>query len=133
MAALTITTSNVVPAASATTINGTAGNTLTIGSPVYQASDGDYEPTNHNALATAAAVGICLTNAVAGQPCTILTKGELDFGSILTAGMVYVVGNAAEIIPIGDLASSDYVTVLGVAKDADTLIVNPIVSGVQRA
>lgn len=126
MADLTITAANVAKAADNNNIaSGTAGGTITAGMPVYQ----DSADSNHlkacraNAATTDEAVGIALHAASDGQPLTYLKSGDIDLGATLTVGETYVVSAAAAggIAPIGDLASTNYVTILGVASAADNL------------
>jgi len=136
MADLSITAANVVATAGeVTTRNVTAGATVTAGQTVYL----DSSDSNHAKLAdandTAAkadVTGIALNGAADGQPLQIATGGELDLGATLTVGKIYVQSTTAGgIAPVDDLASSSYVTVIGVADAADNILLIMKTSGVQ--
>lgn len=125
MADLTITAANVVSGANAVTRQGVAGATITAGQPLYQDSADSYalKPARANAAATDLVVGIALHGAADGQPITYQSEGAINVGATLVVGTIYVLSAAAAggIAPSGDLASGNYVTVLGVATAAGSL------------
>lgn len=136
MADLTITVADVADGTGASFIRGEAGELLTAGVPVYRnASDGLFYNTDADSTeAAAACVGIAITSAAAGQPVTVQTGGNLDLGATLTVGTIYVVSDTvSKIKPTADLASGDYVTILGVADAADNLVMGLLASGAQIA
>ena len=134
MADLSITAASVVAASTATTANGTAGATITAGVPVYKDSNAAnvLKPTDADSSATtAAAVGIALHAAATGQPLKYITAGSLTIGATIGKGTVYICsGGAGLICPIGDLASADYLTILGYGTDTATLMVDLNATGV---
>jgi hypothetical protein len=137
MADLTITAASVVKGATATVQEGTAGAAITAGMSLYKdSSDSDsLKGAQHDGTeAEAEFVGIALNDAADGQPVKYVSKGPTTLGSVLTAGVTYVVGaGAGGIAPDADVGSTDYKTVIGVALSATSLQVNPIVSGVALA
>jgi hypothetical protein len=137
MADLTITAANIIAATGAAISEGTAGETITAGMALYKdaADSNSLKGAQHDGTeAQAECVGIALNGAADGQPVSYITRGTLAMGSILTAGVTYVVGaGAGGIAPDADVGSTDYKTVLGVALSASNLAVNLNVSGVALA
>ena len=135
MADLTINAADVVPPA--TGVNaGTAGDAVAAGQSGYlDSTDGNRVKLADadNTAATAEAVGVAVNSAPkAGQPVSYLTLGDLTVTSGVTVGEIYVVsGTAGGVAPEGDLASSDYVTILGIGKTATSIAVKVHVSGIQ--
>lgn len=135
MADLTITAASVLAYADVTPIDGILGATLTAGQAVYidtsdsnklKAADCDSSST------TATVAGILLTGGGSGQPCKYAKSGEITIGATVTVGEIYVLsGNAGGIAQEGDLASGDYVSVIGVGTTAARIRVNLLNSGVQ--
>jgi hypothetical protein len=88
--------------------------------------------------AAAAAIGIALHAAGSGQPIKVQTAGDVTLGTsaAMTVGIPYFVGDdAGEIFVLGDLASNDYVTLMGVAITAGILRMpasGPLVSGIVK-
>lgn len=122
---LTITAASVVAGADAVISNGTAGETLTAGQPVYLSS------TSHKWLkadadsATAEvrqARGVTLNGAAVNQPITVQTGGSLTIGATLTAGAPYwLSGTAGGIAPTADLSTGEYVDLVGLATSTTVL------------
>lgn len=137
MADITITTANVAEGSNAVVEHGTAGAAITIGQAVYKdSSDSKWKLADaDNSAATAGSndIGIALTEADAdGQRISVQKRGDINLGATLTVGEIYVLsGTAGGIAPEADLASNDWVTVLGVASTASNLVMDPIVSGAQ--
>jgi hypothetical protein len=136
MADLSITTANVrLKSAGRVTVQ-TAGESLVEGDPVYLATDNKWYRCDANDGAIKARCGgIALTSAAANGFFVMAQPGcDLDIGATLAVGETYVVSvNVGKIAPIGDLASSSWVTTLGVATATSTLRFEPVVSGVQKA
>jgi hypothetical protein len=136
MADISVTAANVVAAAGATIRQGTAGATITAGQPLYEDSTASFKlkPAQADVVAEAKCVGIALHGASNGQPVSFITAGGLNIGATLTVGQVYVVSDAAAggVAPYADLATGDFVTVLGVATTASNLVVNIQVSGIAK-
>jgi len=115
--------------------HGTSGASITAGMPVYKdASDSNkikIADANDTA-AKAAAVGIALNGASAGQPVAYQTAGVINLGATLTVGTIYCVSDTAgSIMPHGDLSAGEYVSVLGTAITAANLQLKISNSGVQ--
>ncbi len=138
MADLVITASAVIPNTSVTGATpikqtGAAGETITAGQSVYlKASDGLIWLADANASsATAAAVGISLHAALAGQPITYQSGGALSFGAILVAGKYYVVSaTAGGIAPVADLTTTWYSTLLMYGYTTSVAIIDLNATGV---
>ena len=83
--------------------------------------------------ATASVVGIALNNASDGQPLTYAMPGSVvNMGATVTVGEIYVLsGTAGGVAPEADLASDDYVVILGVGVTTANLKFSLINSGVQ--
>jgi hypothetical protein len=133
MADLVQTAANVVPGTPSSIQQGTAGVSITQGQTVYlDAASGTLKLANATtSLASATVAGIALNSALAGQPVSYLTSGQLVLGAILTAGKVYVNStNSGNMAPIADLASGMRTTILGFAINTTTLQVGIVNSGV---
>lgn len=134
MADLTVTAANVAKV-SGTIQYGTAGAAITAGQSLYLDSsantlkllDADDTP------ATATFAGIAINNAASGQPVAYLAPGAtINPGATVTVGEIYVAsGTAGGIAPEGDLASGDYVTIIGVGLTSSTMYLVGYSSGVQ--
>jgi predicted transcriptional regulator len=122
MADLSITTSEVQPG-TASTPTLVAGEAIDAGEVIYKkAADGEAYLADADAEASAEAIGIAVCSAAAGQKVAYQKTGTVTIGSSASVaqGQVYVVsGTAGKIAPEGDLATDDYVTILGVGNDAD--------------
>ena len=125
MADISVTAANVVAASGATKYTGRAGGTITAGQPVYEDPSDSYDlkAAKADAAATDKVKGIALHGASDGQPLTVITAGGLNIGATLTVGIIYVLSAAAAggVAPSADLASTNYVTTLGVATTASNL------------
>jgi hypothetical protein len=112
-----------------------AGETLTQGQPFYTHTDGTgWRCDNNDGAAKAAASGIVLTPALVGETFVYALPGaHIDLGATLTVGETYCVSaTVGAICPIGDLVSTNFVTMLGIATAASTLPFRPVVSGVAK-
>lgn len=126
MAALTITAANVAVGASTTkTRLVQAGEALTQGQAVYlNTTDNKWYRADSNASATTARAGAIVlspaaTNgyAIISVPAELPGQSLINLGATLVVGQVYCVGaTAGSIVPITDLTTGDYVTILGVAQ-----------------
>ncbi|CAN7599176.1 hypothetical protein [Bosea sp. LjRoot237] len=128
MADLTITASAVLPGASAALAAGTAGETIVAGKAVYLASAtkkwmlADADSVTAEARK---AVGIALNGASLNQPVGVLTGGDVTLGAVLTAGQaIYLSDDPGGLCPLADLATGDYVCLLGLAKSTSVLTVD---------
>jgi len=134
MTALSITATDVVAAAGASTGVGVLGGTVTAGQPLYQDTDGTYKLADSNdTAAKAKATAIALQGGASGQTIAIFKGGGINLGATLAIGETYCLGTTAgEIVPIGDLATDDFVTILGVATSASNLNALFYASGAQH-
>lgn len=124
MAAITITAANVGIASSSSTEAGIAGETVSHGQPGYRASDGKWYKASKASLVASQASGIFMGAASADEPVSILVGDNKDikYGSgVFTAGVTYAVGTSGAIIPIGDLATGDWKTLIGTARTSSVL------------
>lgn len=128
MADLTITAGNVIAGAGASVRHGHAGATVTAGQVVYldEATTGEWLLADSDAAAAAARgsgkIGIALNGASDGQPLAVQTDGEVTIGAALTAGLDYYLSDEpGGICPQADLATGDYVTLVGVAISTSVL------------
>jgi len=134
MADLVITAASVVATSGSREIeHGRAGATITAGQVVYKASNGKYALADNDSATAAAKTprGIALHGASDDQPLAVLTGGEITIGATLTAGMDYYLSSTAGgICPRADLASGDYVVLIGMAKSTTVLAVDIQAPGV---
>jgi len=134
VADLSITAGGVhIVGATTVTERALAGEAVSQGDAVYKGDDGQWYVADCTDAGKHAAVGIALTAGGAGDRVVVVTSGLMDLGATLTVGTVYVLSAAGNIAPAADLASSDYVTVLGVAVAADQFDVSIHASGAQVA
>lgn len=136
MADLSLTPGSVVSAdGSAYLQTFTAGAAITAGQLVYvDAADGTVKLAYATSTAAIAAIkGIAVDDAASGQPCIVKNAGDIDLGVTLTVGVIYILSaNAGAIAPSTDLASSSYLSILGVATAADNLKLNIFNSGAEK-
>lgn len=137
MADLSITAANVVKGTGAVPdASKVAGETVTAGQTVYlKASDNRWWKSQADATSTeAAASGIALNGASAGQPLVVQTAGEITIGATVAVGGVYVVSaTAGGIAPVADLASTNYLTVIGYGKTTAIIVMDVNPTGIQVA
>ncbi len=135
MTDLVVTVADVLEGAGANKKTGVAGATITQGMALFQNGSSQLVGAEKDVDAlTAAAVGIALSGAEAGQPCVFQASGEIDVGATLVVGETYVVGAAAGgIAPIADVIASEFSTILGIARAAGVLKLNINQSGVAHA
>ena len=140
MADLSVTAANVLAGSGATIEDGTCGEAaVTAGMSMYwKTSDRKWYMAQHDGTAAASGyatgsrVGISLNGAAASQPIKILREGNLTAGATVGIGTIYYVGTGyGGICAAADLATGDYVTLLGVGTTTAIIKVSPIISGVQ--
>ncbi len=105
-----------------------AGAALTVGQAVYLASDGDVEPADANAVASARAIGIVVesrdgeTSIASGDPCTVCVFGPVSGFSGMTPGAnCYVSDTAGKVADAAGTCSR----IIGYAETAGILFVHP--------
>lgn len=116
----------------------TAGAAISAGQPYYKDSNGQAQLCDADGDSDTAGIdGIALCDVASGQKVVGALPGssvEIDMGITFTVGDVVVLsGTAGAYAPVADLASGDFVTIVGVAKTANNIIFDPNVSGIQVA
>lgn len=142
MAVFTVNAAEVKPLG-APIEHGIAGEGITAGQATRKGSDGlVYLARGNNSEALADGNGIAVNSASQpGQPISYCRTGDvqIDTASVAEAavGDLVVLGAAAGgLYPYGDLASTNYVTVLGVVKQNSSgciVTLNPWATRVQKA
>jgi hypothetical protein len=135
MATYTVTAASVVGGGNGTPV--TAGETIVPGDIVYtDESTNRAMKADKSTAATAKVSGIALNLAYAGQPLAIHKGGvELTVGSIFSViGRILVLsGTAGRAMDVGDLTTSDYVTIIGWTTAADKMWFSPAATGLAQA
>lgn len=140
MADLTITAASVLAGTNAEIVRGNAGATITAGQAVYldTASTGEWLLADSDSATViargSARFGIALNGAADGQPLAVQVSGDITIGATMTAGTTLYLSDApGGICPIADLATGDYITLVGVAMSTTVLRIDPLYSGVVAA
>lgn len=136
MADLTITAGNVRASDFAVRQRGIAGEAVSVGQAVYQdPADLRWKRADANVAACATApLGVAVTSAAAAGQDLVVVTYDPDFTpgatlSLSAAGDrgVYVLSaNAGGIAPVGDLASTMYPIVLGLARSSTKMLLRPV-------
>ncbi|MEF2549998.1 hypothetical protein VQ042_01295 [Aurantimonas sp. A2-1-M11] len=134
MVDITVTASSVVAGSNASVERGTAGVAITAGQVVYKnATTSKYELADNDSATAAvrAPVGIALHGAALNQPLAVQKAGDITIGATLTAGVAYYLSaTPGGICPVADIASGDYVVLMGLAKSTTVLAIDIQASGV---
>lgn len=129
MADISITAASVKPGASTTTLQRVQyGATITQGQAVYpdDTDSNKYKLADADVAASALAGGIAITPGVANDYGFVATLGPVNMGATLAVGQTYVVSTTAGgVCPLSDLASGDYVRILGQATTTALLDLFP--------
>jgi len=137
MTDLVITAASVVAGSNAIKENGVAGETITAGQVVYRdSSTGSYKLADTDSATAESRTprGIALNGAASGQPLAIIRSGDVTIGATILAGVAYYLsGTAGGICPVADVASGDYVALLGMGKSTTVLTVDIQAPGVALA
>ena len=126
---------SIAASADATIIQGTSGATILQGQPVYLGSSNTYLLADTDASAASAVVaGISLNSTTSGQPIDIIVAGTLTVGAatVIVGGVYVLSGDAGLLADVGDLASGDFTTILGIGLTSTTIKIGIIVGGVAR-
>lgn len=109
-----------------------AGESITAGEPIYEATDGLwYSAIASGTQAQAAAKAIALSSAVSGGYVTAIEYGPVDVGADLEPGKHYYVSqNDGKICLESDLALTNFSTRLGYASALRMLELRPFATGV---
>lgn len=116
MAALSITAANVKWVSGTRPRIVMGGATGTRGQAVYKDdADNEHKLADGDALATAAAAGILLTDMTDGSESLLAVAGSrINIGATAAAGTAYVadITTPGAIVPIGDLSTGDFKNLL---------------------
>lgn len=137
MAAITVTATSVARV-DGEVVNGyLAGASITAGQVVYVDSNGAVQvATNATSAGSgvgAQLVGIALNGGGAGQPIQILKNGTVNIGGTVAVGKPYQLGTSGGIIPVDDIAGTEYSTHVGEGVTTANIKLAFNVSGVQAA
>ena len=133
MADISITAANVAATGTFQKQPVQFGETVTAGQVVYlKSSDTKYWKAQADGTSEeASAAGICLGGAAANQYGVILTGGTITIGGTVVKGTPYFVSTTAGgICPHADLASTNYVTLIGFATSTAIISVSFSATGV---
>ena len=107
-----------------------AAATIVRGVSLYVSATG-LDLTDADVVGTAKFAGIALSDGAVGQFITYLPSGSINVGAVLTVGVVYVVSTGAgKIAPLADLATGDFLTIIGVATTTSKLTLHSLITGV---
>jgi hypothetical protein len=136
MTAISVTAANVLRV-DGSIVHYLAGATITAGMAVYVDASGLVQigtnATSAGSGVGAQNVGIALNNASSGQPVDVLVNGTVNIGGTAAVGKPYVLGTAGGIIPVDDIAGTEYVTGIGIGQTAANIKLALNVSTVQAA
>lgn len=134
MANLSITAANVLVPGRAARRRGLAGAAITAGQVCYlDAADKRWKLADADAsfMTGVTEVALALNGAAAGQPIELAAGGDINMGSVFTAGTAYYLSaTAGAICPRADLGPGDRVIQLGIARSATQIAFRPVISGV---
>lgn len=138
MADLSITVASVLAAANAPKSSDQTyvwGEAVTRGMSVYRNADGKFYRAKATTAILAAAVGIALVDGATGQPAIYQTGGSIAIGATGVAGTIYVVSaaNFGGIAPWADIATGNFVTILGVGDGAGNIALSLNPTGIAHA
>lgn len=126
-----ITPANVAPGAGATFIDGIAGGALPDGAAVYlDTATNTYKLCDADVLATSLCAGITTHDAATGQPIRVQNGGDMTLGTMTLAVAYYVGTGAGEIVPVADIGSGDFVSLIGIAISTTVIRIRILNSGV---
>jgi len=136
MADLVQTAANVALGGSAASVRVViARETVTQGQPGYEDADGRWGRAANTSLVLSRAAGFFLTPATAGQPVVVVTGDNqlVNLGATLVIGKTYVLSVLGKVSPIDDVASGDWLTLLGTGATANLLRTKFDSTGIQVA
>jgi len=109
-----------------------AGGTITAGQVVRLSGAAVIAAVNDTS-ANAAAYGIALNGGGSGQPISVQKGGDITIGGTVAVGKIYALGTAGGIIPVDDIAGSEFVTIIGVGISATAIRLSIKAGGVAAA
>ena len=136
MAALTVTPGNVLRI-DGDVVTYNAGATITAGQSVYVDANGTVQvgtnATSAGSGVNATAVGVALNGGSSGQPIIVQRNGTVAPGATVAVGKQYCLGTAGGLIPVDDIAGTEFVTFIGIGISTSQIKLSYNVSGVQAA
>lgn len=136
MAAISVTPGSVLRV-DGQVVSYNAGATITAGMAVYVDSAGAVQiatnATSAGSGVSATAVGVALNGGSIGQPIDVLINGTVNIGGTAAIGKSYMLGTAGGIIPVDDIAGTEYATQIGIGTTAANIKLGVNVSAVQAA
>lgn len=135
MVDIVVIPASVLPGYNATVDHGTSGATITAGQVVYKDSSDKKWKLADNDSATAEireATGIALNGASNGQPIAVQKAGLITVGGTMTAGAAHYLSSTPGGVTgtYADIASGDYVCLLGMSKSTTVLALDISYTGV---
>jgi surface antigen len=130
---------SITPASVATVLGSqvskVAGVAIAAGEAIYlDSTTSTMKLADADALLTAEAVGIAVNSAASGQPVTYQPAGTITIGATVVPGTAYYVSSTAGSICLeSDLASGDYVTLLGIATTTAIISISIVRSATAKA
>lgn len=109
-----------------------AGGTITAGQVVRLSGSSVVAAVNDTAN-NAKAYGIALNGGASGQPIILQKTGDVTIGGTVAVGKIYALGTAGGIIPVDDIAGSEFITVIGVGISATAIRLSVMPGGVAAA
>lgn len=135
MVDVAITAANVKKGAGAKVETGVAGATITAGQLVYlNQGTSKYLIADNDSVAVGAneSRGFALHAALDNQPLQVQYAGEITLNG-LTPGATYFLSNTpGGLCPDADVGAGEKVMLVGVAKSATVLKIDPVFPGVTR-
>ena len=134
MGDIAVTAGDVSPGTDAgLDVTGTAGAALTAGQVVYYSASADeyLVADTETSSTTADADGVVVCTAADTQKCVVQKTGQIDIGGTVVVGTVYVLSVTGKIAPADDLATGDWVTVIGIGVTATDIKLGINASAVQ--
>lgn len=98
----------------------TAGGTITAGQVVRISSSTVVAAANDSA-GNALAWGVALNGGSTGQPIVVQKTGDITIGGTVAVGKIYALGTSGGIIPVDDIAGSEFITIIGVGTSATVI------------
>lgn len=132
MSAISITAANVAYVSGPVQDGQIAGEAFTAGMAIYKADNNTWLKAQGDGTAVQAGaneLGIALADAAAaGARVSVAKAGAVvAYGSVITAGVIYIIGDTAgSIYPAADAGAGDKIAVLGVGVSATQLFFKPI-------
>jgi hypothetical protein len=125
MAAISVTAASVQPGSGdkETRICGAA---ISVGQLVYVDTNGLVQVATNAAAASAACKGVALgSTSASGQYVTYQKNGSWTVGGTVALGKPYAVGTAGGIIPVDDIAGTEFITNVGVGISVTQIDMGP--------